>query len=29
VQYVRFLRANTEALLPVYSRHVVVDIRTW
>ena len=29
VQYVRFLRANTDALLPVYSRHVVVDIRTW
>ena len=29
VQYVRFLKANTDALLPVYSRHVVVDIRTW
>ena len=29
VQYERFLRANIDALLPVYSRHVVVDIRTW
>lgn len=29
VQYEKFLRANTDALLPVYSRHVVVDIRTW
>lgn len=29
VQYERFLRRNQEILLPVYARHVVVDIRTW
>ncbi|MFL5578958.1 MAG: thioredoxin family protein [Gemmatimonadaceae bacterium] len=29
VAYERFLRAHTQALLPVYERYVVVDIRTW